>query len=393
MKVLLLGVGMQGKAALYDLFHNPLVSGIVASDADYQAVVTHINDKGYASKVVAAELDASSDENLRTLIDNHIDVVIDLLPPAFVGRVAEICVEKGVSLVNTFYAVPELMELASEAEKKGVTILPEFGMDPGIDLVLLSEAVRSVDKVEEVISYGAGFPEYKAADNPIKYKVTWSFEGVLNSYKRAGRIIRDGRFIDIPENEMFAKENIHEVNVDGLGKLEAFPNGDIMKYINLLGLDASSLKNMGRYVLRWPGHCEFWHTMVGLGLLDNGTVPVNGIEVDRKKYLVNALKDQIQYKNNERDIVLVRVEVSGEKNGKKVRSIYQLIDKRDLHTGLTAMTRTVGFTAAIGASMLGTGKLCKKGILSPINDVPYELFKTELAKRKIEISETILEIG
>jgi saccharopine dehydrogenase-like NADP-dependent oxidoreductase len=392
MKVLLLGVGMQGKAALYDLFHNQSVSKIVAADADHQAVAAHIKAKGYGSKVIAAKVDATSEDNLRMLIGDNVDVVIDLLPPAFVGKIAKISVEKGVSSVNTFYAVPEVMELAAEAEKKGITILPEFGMDPGIDLVLLGEAVRSVDKVEEVMSYGAGFPEPAAANNPIKYKVTWSFEGVLNSYKRAGRIIRNGVLVNIPENEMFAKENIHELDVDGLGKLEAFPNGDVMKYINLLGLDASNLKNMGRYVLRWPGHCKFWHTMVGLGLLDNGTVTVDGTEVNRKKYLVNALKNQIKYKDNERDVVLVRVEVLGEKDGKKVRSIYQVIDKRDLDTGLTAMTRTVGFTAAIGASILGTGKLRKHGILSPINDIPYELFKAELAKRNIEVSESIMEI-
>ncbi len=392
MEILLLGVGMQGKAALYDLYHNPLVSKIVAADADHQAVITHIKDKGYTSKVVAAKVDATSEDNLRMLIGDNVDVVIDLLPPAFVGKIAKISVEKGVPSVNTFYAVPEVMELAAEAEKKGIAVLPEFGMDPGIDLVLLGQAIRSVDTVEEVMSYGAGFPEPAAANNPIKYKVTWSFEGVLNSYKRAGRVIRNGELVNIPENEMFAKENIHELDVDGLGKLEAFPNGDVMKYINLLGLEASNLKNMGRYVLRWPGHCEFWHTMVGLGLLNNGTVKVDGSEVNRKKYLVNALKDQIKYEDNERDIVLVRIEVIGKKDGKKVQSIYQIIDKRDLDTGLTAMTRTVGFTAAIGASMLGTGKLSKAGILSPINDVPYELFKTELAKRKIEVSETIIEI-
>ncbi len=51
-------------------------------------------------------------------------------------------------------------------------------MDPGIDLVLLGEAVRSLDHVEEIISYGAGFPEPEATDNPLKYKVTWTFEGV-----------------------------------------------------------------------------------------------------------------------------------------------------------------------------------------------------------------------
>ncbi len=389
MKVLLLGVGMQGKAALHDLFHNPLVTEIVAADMNKRAVSDYIAAKGFGDKAGAAEVDASSDISLGTLISDGVDVVIDLLPSAFVGKVAKLCVENGVPLVNTFYAIPEVKALEADASKNGVTILPEFGMDPGIDLVLLGEAVRSLDEVEEVMSYGAGFPEPSAADNAIKYKVTWAFEGVLNSYKRAGRVIRDGEIIDIAEDEMFAKNNIHELDVAGLGKLEAFPNGDVMKYVDLLGLDAAKLKNMGRYVLRWPGHCEFWYTMVQLGLLDDGAVSVDGVDVNRKKYLANALKDQIQYKDTERDIVLVRIEVRGRKDGKNVSAVYQVIDKRDLDTGLTAMSRTVGFTAAIGATLLGDKKLRQGGILSPVADVPYDLFKEELIKRNIEVTESI----
>jgi saccharopine dehydrogenase-like NADP-dependent oxidoreductase len=392
MKVLLLGVGMQGKAALLDLYENSEVSRIVAADMDQNVVKQYINERGYQSKAIPASVDASSNESLEKLIGDGFDVIVDLLPPMFVGPVATAAVAKGIPCVNTFYAVPEVKKLDTEAKRKGVTILPEFGMDPGIDLVLLGEAIRSLDSVEEVMSYGAGFPEPSAADNAIKYKVTWTFEGVLKSYKRDGRVIKKGKVVDIAATEMFAKKNIHKLNIDGLGELEAFPNGDVIKYVDLLGLDITKLHEMGRYVLRWPGHCEFWRTMVGLGLLDDGYVNVDGVKVDRKKYLANALQMQIQYKDNERDVVLVRIEVAGRKNGKKTRSVYQIVDKRDLNTGLTAMSRTVGFSAAIGAYLLGSGKLTTPGVLSPVNDVPYKLFTSELAKRGITTTETTYEI-
>ena len=392
MRILLLGVGMQGKAALYDLFNNPDVSEVVAADTDFSIVDAYIKEKGFESKAIATAVDGASYEALDALISDRFDGVICLFPPMLSGKVARIAVEKGVFFVNTNYAETEVKNLDAKAKEKGVAILPEFGMDPGIDLVLLGEAIRSVDKVESVMSYGAGFPETAAANNPIKYKVTWRFEGVLSSYKRAGRVIRNGSLVDIAEDEMFAKDNIHELEVDGLGRLEAFPNGDVMKYVDLLGLDVAELQNMGRYVLRWPDHCEFWYTMVKLGLLDEGTVTVGGMEVDRWKYLASALDSHIQYRDNERDIVLVRIEVLGEKNGKRVCSMYQIIDKCDLETGLTAMSRTVGFTAAIGASILGSNKLQKRGVLSPVRDVPYELLKKELSKRNIEITESIIEI-
>ena len=160
--------------------------------------------------------------------------------------------------------------------------------------------------------------------------MTWTFEGVLRSYLRAGRVIREGEIVDFGATEMFRPEQIHELELEGLGRLEAFPNGDALKYANLLGLDVSSLRNLGRYVLRWPGHCALWRTLVDLHLIDDQPVIVDGVAVDRKRYLAAVLEPQIQYKNHERDVVVVRIEVAGTKNGEKTRVIHQVIDMRDL---------------------------------------------------------------
>ena len=97
-----------------------------------------------------------------------------------------------------------------------------------------------------------------------------------------------------------------------------------------------------------------------------------------------------QYGADERDVVIVRVEVTGRKKGEeKKRFIYQVIDRRDLETGFTAMSRTVGYTASIGAQLIGSGKLTKRGLLSSINDVPYELLAQELMKRDVQITSRI----
>ena len=198
-----------------------------------------------------------------------------------------------VHVVNTFYPDDRIRALALEAAQAGVAILPEFGMDPGIDLVFLGHTVRALDRVEEVWSYGAGFPEPAASGNPLRYKVTWTFEGVLKSYLRAGRVIRGGRVVEIPEREMFSPEHLHDLELEGLGRLEAFPNGDALKYADLLELDRGALRQMGRYVLRWPGHSAFWKTLVDLRLLDEGSVLVDGHPVDRRRFLCASLEPQL----------------------------------------------------------------------------------------------------
>jgi lysine 6-dehydrogenase len=262
--------------------------------------------------------------------------------------------------------------------------------EPTIDLVMLSKAVRSLDEVEEIWSYGGGIPEPEAASNPLKYKVTWTFEGVLNSYRRAGKVIRDGTIVEIRDTEMFYPENIHRIEIDELGKLEAFPNGDAVKYADLLGISRSKLRALGRYALRWPGHCAFWRTMVDLHLLDSEAVMVDGVAVDRKRFLAAVLEPHLQYNADERDLVILRTVVKGRKGDHGQSVILQMIDRRDLQTGLTAMSRTVGYTASIGAQMIATGKITKRGVLTPINDIPYVDLKQELAKRGIHITSEIV---
>jgi lysine 6-dehydrogenase len=75
--------------------------------------------------------------------------------------------------------------------------MPEMGFDPGIDLVIAGEAVRQIDEFHELHSYGGGLPEAAAIDNPLKYKITWTFDDVLDSTNQPVRIMKDGEVTDI----------------------------------------------------------------------------------------------------------------------------------------------------------------------------------------------------
>ncbi len=194
---------------------------------------------------------------------------------------------------------PPVAALVTEAERRGVAILPECGLDPGIDLVLMAAA----------------------ADNALKYRISWTFAGVLRAYRRAGRVIRGGELIEIGDTEQFAPHNTHALEIDGLGCFEAYPNGDALPYVDLLGLDRRHLRELGRFTLRWPGHCAFWRTMVGMGLLDDEPVVVKGVAVDRRQYLAGAI--------------------------------------------------------------------AKRGLLSPVADLPYPLLAGELAARNIRITRAV----
>jgi saccharopine dehydrogenase-like NADP-dependent oxidoreductase len=389
MKILLLGAGMQGKAALADLARSVDVSEVVVADREIDALRAHIHDMGYGPKVRPEVVDAADPGSIDRLLVQGPDVIIDLLPVPFSDVVAEAAVARRLHLVNTIYTSPGLRRLAAKAQAKGIALLPEFGLDPGIDLAMLGQAAREVDQIEGILSYGSGIPELAAADNPLKYKVTWTLEGVLASYRRDARLIRDGCLLEIDGRRVLDPEHIHKIDIEGIGQLEAFPNGDALPYADLLGLEAATLDDMGRYTMRWPGHGRFWRAMVDLGLLEDEPVMVDGVGIDRKRFLAAALEPQLQLGPAERDIIILRVEVWGRKDGRRARAVYQLIDRRDLGTGQTAMSRTVGFTASIGAQLIGRGAIAKRGLLSPVTDVPYDVLVGELAKRNIQITSAV----
>lgn len=391
MRVLVLGIGMQGKAALHDLVASKDVDEIIAADIDLDMLESYVDHAGWNERVLCEQLDAADPESLKRLMQMHPHVAVDLLPTVFITRVARAAIESGVHLINASYVPEELKELDREAHSRGVTILPEFGLDPGIDLVMLGDASRSLDVIEEIHSYGAGIPEPEAANNPLCYKVSWTFEGVLEAYRRPAHMIQGGTVVEIDHTRVFSPENVHEVNVASLGVLEAYPNGDVVQYADALGVKPQSLHNAGRYTMRWPGHCEFWKKLVDLHLLDPEPVIVDGSAVDRVRFLAAAIGPHIQYGLDERDIAFVRVEVVGRKSGERNHLRYQLLDRRDLTTGLSAMSRTVGFTASIGAILIGMGVITARGLLSPIRDVPYHILVAELGSRGIELTRE--EIG
>ncbi len=382
--IVILGLGMQGKATLYDLYHNTDIPEIIVADnsKDLKSVVD-----GYpAERVVGRSIDASRESDLTAVMRNAV-MVVEALPPQFALPVGRLAARLGVNLVSSMYYInpaerhptrvaamkEELKHLNSEAKEKGITILPEFGLDPGIDLILGARALNELDDVHEFHSYGAGLPVLEAAENPLKYKFSWSVTGVMRAYKRPAWVIRQGRVVEIPGDEIFTPEQRHSLDVEEFGvPLECYPNGNSAYYAEAFRL-MGTVKEMGRYACRYPGHCAFWEIMAKSGFLDEESIRVGDVEVSPIAFTSSLLGSQAQFQftAEEQDIVMVRVDMRGNREGKKKRIVYQLIDRRDVETGFTAMQRTVGFTMGLGARLILDGRLSRTGLVSPM-DVSFD---------------------
>jgi saccharopine dehydrogenase-like NADP-dependent oxidoreductase len=392
MKAIVLGVGLQGKAVIHDLERSDLISRIYATDINLVDAKTYLDRMRYA-KTRVVKLDVSREKDLAgKYSEMGVDVVICMLPIELALTAARAAMDASIPFVSSNYTY-QLQELDALAKEKGIIILPEMGLDPGIDLVLGRLAVDELDQVHGLYSYGGGVPALECAnDNPIRYKISWIFDRVLAVYTREARLVKDGRLHVIPGDEIFRPENVHEIEFPGIGKLEAYPNGDAERYVEIFGLD-KELVEMGRFALRWPGHSKFWRKMVDLGLLDDTPISVGGTELSPRSFISQWLTPRLQYTDEQRDLALLRVEAWGIKEGRKVKVIYDLVDYRDLSTGLFAMNRTVGFTSSIGALMILAGGITGAGVLSPVRHVPPHAFLKEVKARGMRVDYLVKEMN
>jgi lysine 6-dehydrogenase len=381
------GMGLQGRAALVDLTRSKGVEKILCADAVLSDDLGKLEKFIDRDKVEMVKMDGSSKRDIVRVLKRRADVAIDLLPIQLMPLAFEAAIEARVPLVSTNYA-HTLRHMHEPALAAGIALMPECGLDPGIDLVICGQAAREFDEIHVINSYCGGFPEKKACTNPLSYKISWNWDMVLRSHKRPSVLIRDGRKVSLSAEEQHREDMITTIDFPGLGEVEVIPNGDAAAYTDLLGL-SKTVREAGRYTLRWPGWSSIIRPLKKLGFLSEDPIDVDGCSVSPHQFMVKHLEPRLQYSDGEKDLVAMLNVFKGIKKGRKASWVNSLLLERDLETGLLAMNISVSGPACIVAQMLGRGEITKKGLLSPAVDVPYEPFMEELKRRRIVIKEEV----
>ena len=214
------------------------------------------------------EVDASNIRQVESAVVDA-DAAISLLPVAFHLRVAEACVARKTPFVTTSYVSAEMRALDGAAREAGVILLNEVGADPGIDHMQAMRLIHGVHEqggtVTGLRSMCGGIPAADSADNPFRYKISWSTRGVVLAGKRPARFLRRGETVDVPSLGVF--DHAEPLTVPEIGTLESYPNGDSIRFVNEYAL--GRVDTMIRGTLRWPGWCETWSALARLGFLDD----------------------------------------------------------------------------------------------------------------------------
>jgi len=390
-----------------------------------------------------------NDAEMRLTQIEKADIIINFLPPSFQYLLALGCISRGKHMVTASYQDDRMRDLENDAHRKGILILNEMGLDPGIDHMSAMSMIKDVrnrgGKITSFKSYGSGLPAPESTANPLKYAITWNARNVVMAGEVGAQYLFKGQIKVLPYYEVFQRTWV--VDLDGIGKMEAYPNRDSLKYQSLFELNDA--RTMIRGTLRYPGWSETWSQIVRLGLPNEtmhipnickytyrelvemflplhvssaniehrianflninptGNIMENlswlGLFSDERiecqddtaaSVLEGILMRKLELPENGRDMVAIVHELEAEfpEQNKKDEKITSTFIEYGEAGGFTAIAKTVGLPAAIAAKLILTDQLPISGCHIPTHPAVYSKVLPELKEVGLTFKEKVTAI-
>ncbi len=438
--VLVLGSGQSAAYLIAKLLDDALSEDlfVTVGDRNLEAARARVGDH---PRGAAVELDIN-DAGQRSAEIERSALVVNMLPAAFHHLVAWDCVAHGRDMLSVCYRDQTTRNLDPDAQRKGILLLSELGLDPGIDHMSAMALIRRVEaaggRIVAFRSYGSGIPAPHQPHNPLRYALTWDPRNVVMAGQAGAQYLDDGDIKIVPFHHVF--QHTWPCEVEGVGTLEAYANRDALSYMQSFGLE--HVRTMIRGTLRYPGWSETWSQIVRLGL-PNETLRIP--ELSRRSYaevvemflptdmrgasieqrmarylqisptgrimdnlrwlglfsrepigcpgdtscamMVHLLEQKLPLPADQRDLVLLvhELEVSyPDRPDERITSTFAVEGEPG---GFTAMSRTVGLPIAIAAELKLRGELTLTGSLIPTHPAIYEPILAEIHAAGLRFTE------
>ncbi|QXP68918.1 saccharopine dehydrogenase NADP-binding domain-containing protein [Polaribacter sp. R2A056_3_33] len=377
----------------------------------------------------------------RQRIIKKIDIVISMLPARFHIEVAKDCILFSKHMVTASYVSDEMKVLDKQAKEKGLILMNEIGLDPGIDHM---SAMQILDKIRNkgakmllFESFCGGLVAPESDNNLWNYKFTWNPRNVvLAGQGGAAMFIQESTYKYIPYHKLFRRTEFLKINDSNF---EAYANRDSLKYRSVYGLD--DIPTMYRGTIRKVGFSRAWNIFVQLGMTDDSYTiedsenmsyrdfvnlflaysPSDSVELKLRSYLKidqddvmweklieldifnpnkkiglknatpaqmlqKVLEDSWTLQEADKDMIVMQHLFGYELNGEKhqIESSLTVIGENQTYT---AMSKTVGLPVAIAALKILKGEIKTPGVQLPITKEVYEPILKELENYGIKFIE------
>ncbi len=373
MRMLVLGAGLQGSACAFDLLNTPAVARVILADVRVGTLPPFLQPH-LGGRLSHIALDVRDADAVRAVYE-QCDAVCSAIPYYLNLPLAQLAVDVGVhftDLGGNTAIVLEQQKLDAAAKQKGVSIVPDTGLAPGMVNIIAQHGIEQFDSVETVRLFVGGLPQ--VPEPPVGYQIAYSIEGVVDYYTTASLVISNGK-----RETRTALSDIEPVQfAEPLGELEAFHTAGGLS--TMVYRYAGIIPNMEYKTLRYPGHARIMEAIRELGLFSTEAVDVKGQQVVPRDVFVRVAGEKLR--KQKPDLVALRVEVTGTRDGVRGTRAWEVVDHFDAAHGITAMMRTTGYTLSITSQLQVMG-IIPPGVHTPDQCVPPKRYFDMLAERGV----------
>ncbi len=383
MRFLVFGAGKQGSACAFDLLQVPATKRVILADRDLAHVPAFLEPFKGTDRLELLLLDLGDPAAVAEAVARA-DAVLSAAPYYLNEALAGAAVKAGkhfADLGGNTEIVFQQKRLDAEARRRGVSVIPDCGVAPGMVNILAGEGIRRLDETDSVKIFVGGLPQHP--EPPLNYMVVYSLEGALDYYTSPAWVLRDGKRTQVDA----LSEIEHVVFPEPVGKLEAFHTGGGISTMPFSY--EGKVKTMEYKTLRYPGHVAIMRPIRELGLLATEQVEVGGCHISPRDAFIAIVSPRLTRPRG-RDLTALMVEVRGTKGGRRASTRWQMVDRYDGTHDITSMMRTTGYSLAITGLMQLDGRISTPGVHTPDECVPAAPYLEELAKRGIVVEETRL---
>jgi len=273
--------------------------------------------------------------------------------------------------------VRQQLSLDADARRAGITVVPDTGMGPGLNVSLGTYALERVETPRDVLIWDGGLPQ--SPEPPWNYASTFNIGGLTNEYDGYAMFLRDGEVTPVA-----CLTEVEElVFPEPIGRLEAFVTSGGLS--TAPWTFAGRLQRLENKTLRYPGHVAQFRALADLGLLGLDPIQVGGQLVVPREVLHALLGPKIT-KPEVRDVCVMRVTCRGTTAGRPAEATVEVIDRYDEKTGFTAMQRLTGWHESLMLIAAVEGRI-RRGIVNMELALPGSEVVAEERRRGIEITD------
>ena len=375
MKAVQIGGGLVGQLIVADMKEDFEITVVDPSESALREI-----EKKYPG-VKTARASATDPASLGPALEGA-DIVTAGVPGRFGFEMMKTVIGLGKNLVDISFMAEDFEDLDGMARDKGVTVIPDLGVAPGMSNFLMGRGAALLDEVEDARIFVGGIPTKLVP--PFNYQVTWSPKDCIEEFTRPVTIVNDFK-----KEVVEATSGLHLRDFPGVGTLEAF-------YTDGLRSLAKNIKarKLGEMTLRWPGHVEQMRLLRSMGLFDENPRKLGGRDVVPLDVAADLLFPmwKMDPEKGDRDLTVMQVEVHGFKGSDEMTHSWYLLDYFDEKTWNTSMSRCTGCSCSIFARAVAKGLVRQKGVLPAEklagDDHLYAYVLEEQKKRGIRYTES-----